>query len=309
MTPTIERVLVATDGSDPAARAARHGVALAAAMGADVHAISVVERDAKQLVLAALGDDDPSEGMAGECKHAVEDVAALAEDREAIPSVTTEVRRGRPHVAIGEYADEVGVDVIVAGTEGRSGIDRVLLGSVAENLLRTARVPVLVLPPDAGEPGGAAGDEEAGAPAPYERLLLPTDGSESAARALDWALWLAGEFDGRLDALFAADTTPYPGTAQSRQLLESLEAAGNEAIQSARERAAAADVTFDGAVGSGAPGPTILEFCDDESVDLVVMGTHGRSGIERALLGSVTEYVVRHGNVPVFCVPPAARED
>lgn len=298
MDPSIETVLVATDGSDPAERAARHGLALAATTGAELHALSIVDVAAQQVTEDVGGGPETAiatESLADASDAAVGAVAELADAQPAAPAVTTAVRTGTPHREIVGYADEHDVDVIVVGTEGRSGLDRVLLGSVAENVLRTSTRPVLVVPPGAGDPDA---DQT-----PYDELLLPTDGSESADRALAWALALAERYDAPLHALFAADATPFPTTARSQQLLDSLNAAGNDAVGTVRERGEAAGVEVVGAVGSGTPGPTIVEYCEDEPIDLVVMGSHGRSGLDRFLLGSVTEHVVRDGEVPVFCVP------
>jgi len=299
MDPSIETVLVATDGSDDARRGAAHGIALATATDAECHAVSVVADTVSTLARSLLGDDAIPDALQEDAEEAVADVAALADAQPSAPAVTTAVRAGRPHEAIEAYADAIDADAIVVGTEGRSGLDRARLGSVAENVLRTAHRPVLAVPP-------GAPDDPAALPRrrPYRSLLFPTDGSDGSDRALPWAVWLASTFDASLHALFAADATPVPTTAASRDLLEALRSAGNDAIARVREAGEDADVEVEGAVGAGAPGPTILEYLEEEPVDLVVMGTHGRSGVERAILGSVTEHVVRNGDVPVFCVPP-----
>jgi nucleotide-binding universal stress UspA family protein len=215
--------------------------------------------------------------------------------------VTTTVRTGLAHEDIRDYAEEIDADVIVLGSEGRSGLDRVLLGSVTENVLRTSTRPVLVITPDTPSPDA---DQT-----PYDELLFPTDGSEGAERALEWAVGLAEHYASPLHALFAADVSPFPTTVRSKQLLQALESSGNDALETVRERGESRGVDVVGAVSSGGPGPTILEYCEDEPIDLVVMGTHGRSGLDRYLLGSVTEHVVRHGDVPVFCVPMRESEE
>jgi nucleotide-binding universal stress UspA family protein len=296
----IETVLVATDGSEPAERAARHAIALAATTGADLHAISVVDGATSQVARSAYGGDDAVDALELQCKQATDAVADLAAEAPAAPDVTTAVRSGTPHRAIADYADEQDVDVVIVGTEGRSGLDRVVLGSVAENVLRTSRRPVLVVPPAAGDPDA---DQT-----PYDAVLVPTDGSEGAGRAVAWAVELADHYAAPLHALFAADATPFPTTVRSKQLLNALDAAGNDAIEAVRQRGDAAGVEVVGAVGSGAPAPTIVEYCEDEPIDLVVMGTKGRSGLDRLLLGSVTEQVVRTGDVPVLAVPPGEEE-
>ncbi|GAB3689558.1 universal stress protein [Salinarchaeum chitinilyticum] len=301
MEPPIESVLVATDGSEPAERAARHGIALAATTDADLHTLAVVDEAASRVARTALADADTDDVLTQAGEEAVSSIADLAAEYPAAPAVTTAVRTGTPHQEISEYADEHGVDVVVTGTEGRSGLDRVLLGSVAENVLRTSTRPVLVVPPGAGDPDA---DQT-----PYDELLLPTDGSDGAAKATRWAVGLADHYGAPLHALFAADATPYPTTVRSQQLLDALNTAGNDAIETVRQRGDAAGVDVVGAVGAGAPAPTILEYCEDEPIDLVVMGSHGRSGLDRFLLGSVTEHVVREGDVPVFCVPMREGEE
>jgi nucleotide-binding universal stress UspA family protein len=120
--PAIESVLLATDGSDGAERAADHAIAVAAATGARLHALTV-------------GDDD---GPA---------VRVAARAREAGLDATAAARTGRPHDVIEEYAADHDVDLVVVGTHGRTGVERVLLGSVAERVLRTATRPMLVVGP------------------------------------------------------------------------------------------------------------------------------------------------------------------
>ncbi|AGN01504.1 universal stress protein UspA-like protein [Salinarchaeum sp. Harcht-Bsk1] len=300
MEPTIDTVLLATDGSDPAERAAEHAIALAATTEADLHVLAVADAAASRMAEATLGEQGGDSVLNEAAREATGAVADLAADAPASPDVTTIVRTGLAHKEIAAYAQEIDADVTVLGTEGRSGLDRVLLGSVAENVLRTSTRPVLLI-----SPGTPAPDADQ---TPYDELLFPTDGSEGADRALDWAIGLAAHYAAPLHALFAADASPFPTTVRSKQLLQALESAGNDAIEAVRERGEARDVEVVGAVASGAPGPTILEYCEDEPIDLVVMGTHGRSGLDRYLLGSVTEHVVRHGDVPVFCVPMRGEE-
>jgi len=295
MDPRIDTVLIATDGSEPAERAAEHAIALAATSEADLHVLAVADAAASRLAEATLGEQGGDSVLNEAAREATATVADLAADYPASPAVTTTVRTGLAHEDIRAYAAEIDADVIVLGSEGRSGMDRVLLGSVAENVLRTSTRPVLLI-----TPGTPAPDADQ---TPYDELLFPTDGSEGADRALEWAVGLADHYASPLHALFAADASPFPTTVRSKQLLEALESSGNDAIEAVRERGDSRGVEVIGAVASGAPGPTILEYCEDEPIDLVVMGTHGRSGVDRFLLGSVTEHVVRHGTVPVFCVP------
>ncbi|WIV66911.1 universal stress protein [Natrialbaceae archaeon AArc-T1-2] len=298
MNRSIESVLIPTDGSDGALAGAKHGLALASTVGADVSTISVVdttEADAPERMLAAE-EDSPFERSAEE---AVETVAALAADVDADLEVETVVERGAPSRVIESYADEQGIDVVAMGTEGRTGLERALLGSVTENVLRTVSVPVLAVPPASPEPTGDGG---------YGSVLLPTDGSEPATVAVEWGIALAETYDATGHAIYSADTSRLLTGDGVDELFAALEQRGEDALATVRERATEAGVSVRGTLASGPPARVILEYVDDNDIDFVVMGTHGRSGIRRRLLGSVTENVVRNADVPVFCVPAGGDE-
>jgi nucleotide-binding universal stress UspA family protein len=143
----------------------------------------------------------------------------------------------------------------------------------------------------------------------YERILVPTDGSAGAEAALDEAVALAEHFDATVHSLYVADTTMVQPNGGYVDVTESFERIGRETTEAAVERAEAAGVTAVGAVEVGTPHRTILGYADDEDVDLVVMGTHGRTGLERYLLGSVTEKVVRTAEIPVLTVRAADEDD
>jgi len=124
----------------------------------------------------------------------------------------------------------------------------------------------------------------------YEVVLFPTDGSEHAARALDHAVDLADRHDATLDVLHVAGEDVDPGD-------------GEAAVETAGEAAADAGVAVNTAVIDGDPHDVIVEYVADRGVDAVVMGTHGRRGLDRFILGSVTERLLRTVDVPVLVVP------
>ncbi|MFB6195603.1 MAG: universal stress protein [Haloplanus sp.] len=140
----------------------------------------------------------------------------------------------------------------------------------------------------------------------YDDILVPTDGSEGTADAIDHAIDIATTYDAALHALYVVDTAA-PGEATTAAVLDALEEAGRDALDELVERAEAAGVeTIEGTVGRGTPHRAILEYVDRNDIDLVVMGTHGRTGLDRYLIGSVTERVVRLADVPVLTVPLTA---
>ena len=289
----IETLLVPTDGSDGALAGARWSIELADRLGATLHVLSVVETGDSAVIDSVREPTRVVEALEAEAHDAIAAVETHIEESTASPPVVTAVRRGSPHEAIRTYAAQQAVDVIVMGTTGRSGLDRLLLGSTTERVLRTTTRPLLAVPPGAAEPA-------------FDRILLPTDGSEAADRAVDWGVWLAGELDAMVYALYAVDTSLFDGSTTPSELLDQLEAAGQTALESVRTRTKAAGVRSAGSVTSGPPAKAILEAIKRTDADLVSMGTRGRHGVSQRLLGSVTEHVVRGAPVAVFCVPLAA---
>ena len=142
----------------------------------------------------------------------------------------------------------------------------------------------------------------------YETVLFPTDGSDPSLRALDYAFDLADTYGATLHALYVVDTTyPYGdfdgGGVDPEPLLRALREEGDRALDDVEERAESAGIPLVRASReSGHVHRAILEYADDNDVDVIVMGTHGRRGLGRWILGSVTERVVRAADVPVLTV-------
>lgn len=137
----------------------------------------------------------------------------------------------------------------------------------------------------------------------YQRILFPTDGSEGAEAALEHAIDHAVTYDATLEVLYIIEETLPVLEAGAPDVLDALEKQGQEVIDNARERAKAAGVeSIQVSVAGGSPYRQILKYIDDREIDLVVMGTHGRRGVDRYLLGSVTEKVVRTADCPVLTV-------
>jgi nucleotide-binding universal stress UspA family protein len=142
----------------------------------------------------------------------------------------------------------------------------------------------------------------------YDTILFPTDGSDPSFDALDNALDLADSYDATLHTLYVVDTTyPYgdfDGSAiDPGPLFDALREEGERTLERIETRADDAGIPFVGAIReSGSIHRSILDYADEEGVDLIVMGTHGRRGLNRWLLGSVTERVVRTADVPVLTV-------
>ena len=143
----------------------------------------------------------------------------------------------------------------------------------------------------------------------YQRILLPTDGSEVADHAVDHAVALALQFDASLDVLHVTDVSALPLDAHAESLVRAIEEEGREAVEEITERASRRGVgSVTGAVREGSPHRAIIDYAEENDCDVVVMGTHGRTGLDRYLLGSVTERVTRLADVPVLVVPSGRGE-
>ncbi|MFU8870204.1 universal stress protein, partial [Natronococcus sp.] len=137
----------------------------------------------------------------------------------------------------------------------------------------------------------------------YERILFPTDVGDPPERALETALDLAERYDAELHVLTVVDTTRVSTDVETGPALEQAERTGSTVVEGLVERLRErGHERVVGAVVHGRPHSGILSYTENHDVDLIVMGTHGRTGLDRYLVGSVTEKVVRLSDVPVLTV-------
>jgi|AntRauTorcE11898_2_1112593.scaffolds.fasta_scaffold63746_2 nucleotide-binding universal stress UspA family protein len=146
----------------------------------------------------------------------------------------------------------------------------------------------------------------------YDNILVPTDGSETAESAVDHAIDLASKYDATVHALYVVDidATNYSlGTEQIDRIrrgdLDEMTEVTDEAKKATGyvvDRAAEHGLTVEEHVTAGQPARAIRKFVEDNDIDLVVMGSHGRSGLSRVILGSVAEKVLRRTRLPVLVV-------
>lgn len=294
-----DSILVPTDGSDYAARATEHALSLASRFDAEVHALAAIDLGSAAGPFDAGGiDEEFADQLTQRARENLEHV----ENKWAQPDrFHGEVRKGTPSEVILEYVREEDVDMIAMGTHGRQGLRRFVLGSVSEHVLRKSPVPVLATRMADDPPR-----------LPYREILVPTDGSEYADRALEHALAIATVCDARIHTLNVVEeslVTATPGGGLPSEYLDRLESSGEEAMNEIVERAREAGLETETAMRQAVPGDGIADYAVENDVDLVVMGTHGRTGLERVVLGSTTERVIRRDEFPVLAVPEANDEN
>ena len=228
-----------------------------------------------------------------------EEVKALlgVEDCEIRSTYLERAARGLP-----DFLEETRPDVLVLATHGRGPVSRNWLGSTTDRLARAGLVPLLVVRP--------ADDEEPkpGAAVPLRRVLIPLDGSELGENAVRGARRILGD-DVALVLLRVVESGHLPGSPyipdQIRDARESEEEA-RQYIEDAVARFGGEGRIVEGRVRSGDRAYTeIVAAAGEEDVDLIALATHGRGGLVRAALGSVTDKVIRTASSPILVLPAA----
>ena len=294
MTGQPKSILSATDFSETANHAGDLARDLAQRFEAQFHIVHVnviledphlEERHRERLEeLVASGD----EARRRELENGPQDQAGL----EVIPHM---VRGLSPAEAIVDTASTIGSDLIVMGTHGRRGISHLLLGSVAERVVRTSPVPVLTVRSDADIV--LEGNT---------RILVPHDFSEASADALHRAAAWAKALGAEMTLLHVVEPVVYPEfysvDVLPDDLMGRLVARSEKALRTAAtELLGNVEVSVKVEVGRAAD--TIVNEADPEHYDFVVMATRGLSGLEHILLGSVAEAVLRRCKVPLLAIP------
>lgn len=292
-----DRILIPVDGSDEAKRAARRGLELAKAFDSTVDILHVLEQKALRLTETAEEKTRVRE-RGSTALTEIEDLAS-----ELGHPVTTKLIEGKPAVRISEYADEQDADLIVIGRQGLTGLGRHLLGGITEYVLHRSDVPVLVVPDGHHEDEGEAD---------YSRILVPTDGSENAEVAIPHGTAIAQHYDSVVHVLNVVDLQAAGGVFHAggleKELVERLDARGQEAVDRVANEIeeSATGLTVKTAIERTASfegtAAGLREYVEENGIDLVVMGSHGRSNLKRQLIGSVASTVLRTVDVPVLIV-------
>ncbi|WP_436927675.1 universal stress protein [Halosimplex amylolyticum] len=138
----------------------------------------------------------------------------------------------------------------------------------------------------------------------YDQILYPTDGSEPAESVLDYSLRIASEHEATIHILNVADTNQDSLTRIQGEVIDVLEREGEKIVNEAAQRATDRGISVVSEVRQGTPSTSIVEYSQQFDIDLIVMPTHGRSGLKRFLIGSVTERVINTAEAPVITVNP-----
>ena len=284
--PDLSRLLFPTDLSTRADSALGHAVFMAKLYEADLYVLHVLE------------DEENDEGAELRARTEIEQrIASIREDIEGPSSIHVEVRRGEAAApVICDYAEQEGFDLIVISTHGRRGVRRMFLGSVAEEIVRAAPCHVYtirfddVLPP----------------PRAPRRIVVPIDFSEFGQAALRAARRIAVD-EGEYHLLHAVEEIVPPGVygleyPSYHELSAEIEKNARAEMESMVSSEIGEGGRFRVVVRTGYAPSVITSYAEEVDADLIVTSSHGRSGFERWLLGSVAEQVVRTAEGAVLTV-------
>ncbi len=278
-----KRILVAVDGSSASLHALKETCRLARAEHGSITVLSVMPPYDGELRL--VGVRNISALMQAPVEKALADAVRVAE-AEGI-TVRTLAAQGEPYEEITVLAEDEWYDVIVLGVKGHNLSETVLMGSVTARVIGHAKTNVLVIPHESA--------------LMWNHILVPVDGSEWSRAAADIAFQLVRSYGSRLEVVSVADVPSHlyglsisaadQMILRARQYLERItceaEARGIEANSVLRE---------------GEPAKILIELVHNQASDLIIMGSHGRTGLTRLLMGSVTERVVHNSPCPILVV-------
>ena len=293
---TLRRLLCPVDFSEDSRRALEYAAALA---------------ERRRLELSVLYVETN-----GEVRSQTDVLRRLEDELRAFVAATKNVH-GTIHVlsvfapvvrGILDQATALRSDLIVMGTRGRSGLARVLLGSVTERVLREARCPVITIP--------LALSGDASLREPWSPILCATDFSPSCKKALDFALWAARDEDARLILLNAVSWPANVLVAEPLPILMDALPTRTELEEGAYKRLVAAmpdEVSvrrrISVVIATGDPSDAILRISADNKVKLIVMGVQSRSTTNLAVFGSTTRRVIQAARCPVLSVRAEQHEE
>ena len=285
----LKNILFAQDFSSGSDQALPYALDLADRTGAALH---LVYADVLHGEPFDAGKESPAQRE--QIRELLEKNAADMPEQRVVRKVLRDVAVPR---ALLRYAEEQAVDLIVMGTHGRRGIERVVAGSVAEEVVRHAACPVLTVrrqktaPPDRR----------------VTSILVPIDFSSHSQEALRYARELATAYEASLTLLHVVEETLHPafyGPALQSiyDVVPDIEDQARAQLERVYGETAGTDVEAQFVARPGRAARAITSYAEEEGHDLIVMATHGRTGVEHFLIGSVAEKVVRRAPCPVFTV-------
>ncbi len=308
----LRRLLVPTDFSRESVKALRYALSLAAEFGAEVRLLHVVDPEGEPspaiIRLPLVTQPETVVKMAEKLLR-----SQAAKFQIPISAETCVVRQGKPFKTIVATAPEGKADLIVLATRAYTGIKHLIHGSVAERVVQHSRCPVLIVRKREREflrgNGRAPGEHEM---ISIKKILVPVDFSKCSLVGLKYAVLLAARFRAALRLFHAIN--PYakkiggeriPG--ETNSLMQAARTVARQQMERMTRSAILREISWEADIRVGSDVDGICAVASAADVDLVVLSTHGQSGLAHALIGSVAEHVVRYATCPLIVVPCKSR--
>jgi len=277
------KILVAIDGSLSSMHALRQSFALAVNEKCWMTAVSVIPPYLGDLETTGVGNVMAS--LRKSCDDSLKEADRLA--AEARIMMRTVCEEGEPHERIVDLSDSENFDLIVMGRRGHGRLERALIGSVTARVIGYSHKDVLVVPMNA----------EVG----WDSILLATDGSKFSEAATEKAIDFARSYGGELVITSVVDV-PAEFYGEAPDAWDRLVEKAKLFVSAAKEKADSAGVRAKAFVKEGETWRTIIDLAAEQKIKTIVLGSHGKTGLKRLLMGSVTEKVIGNAPCPVLVV-------
>jgi nucleotide-binding universal stress UspA family protein len=277
------KILVAVDGSEPSLHALREACRLSSFEKCWITVISVVppyEGD-----LALVGVENVMAAMRQPFEKALSAAKELAQQEGAL--IKPVLEEGEPERTVTDLADAENFDLIVMGRKGTHGIEKALVGSVTARVIGYSQKDVLVVPRDS--------------PVGLGRILLATDGSKYSRAANEKAIDFARSYGNELKILSVVNVHP-DFYSEAPEILDKMVEKARKYVEAVKEQATSAGISTEGFVREGDTYKKIIDLAREMNVHIIMMGSHGRTGLKRLLMGSVAERVIGLAPCPVLIV-------
>jgi nucleotide-binding universal stress UspA family protein len=276
-----KKILVAFDGSESSKNALRQAFKLANEEKCWITVTSVVPPYEGDIDLTGVKDIMAS--LRKPCEDALREAEKIAETERAL--IKTVCEEGEVYERIVDLADAENCDIIVMGRRGKRRLTDALVGSVTARVIGHTQRDVLVVPRDTN--------------IGWKKILVATDGSKYSTVAVDKAIAFAKSYGGGLLVVSVVDV-PTEFYAEAPKAVEDMVKKAKQYTAAVKKQAAEAGVTAETFVGESEAHTAILNLAKEQNVDMIVVGSHGRTGLRRLLMGSVTEMVIGNAPCPVL---------
>ncbi len=277
------KILVAIDGSESSRNALIQAFRFAVDEKCWITVTSVVPPYDGEIEI--VGVRDIRAALRKPCEDALQEARRLAEQERAL--IKTVVEEGEAHERIVDLADAENSDIIIMGRRGLRAIERMLVGRVTARVIGHSQRDVLVVPNNTS--------------VGWKTIVVATDGSKYSRLAADRAIAFAKSYGGELRVLSVVDV-PTEFYAEAPQAVEDLIRKAKQFVADVKKHAADAGVKADTFVGEAEAHDAVNKLADEQKADMIVIGSHGRTGLRRLLMGSVAEKVIGFATRPVLVV-------